>query len=45
MLEDAAKIAFEAKDDDALNYVLSKCGAANRMVAERINLMKSQLRK
>lgn len=45
MLEEAAKIAYDAKDDYSLNYVLSKCGPTTRMVAEKISLMRSQLSK
>ncbi|CAG2168046.1 unnamed protein product [Oppiella nova] len=44
LLEDAAKFAYESKDVEALDYVCSKCGPTNRMLAEKINTMKSQLR-
>lgn len=45
LLEDAATIAFESRDERALDYVLSKCNAGNRMLVEKINTMKSQLNK
>ncbi|XP_054162261.1 vacuolar protein sorting-associated protein 16 homolog [Oppia nitens] len=43
LLEDAAKFAFEAKDIEALDYVLSKCGPTNRMLADKIITLKSQI--
>ncbi|KAG1669936.1 Vacuolar protein sorting-associated protein 16 [Nymphon striatum] len=42
-LEEACKVAFEQKDEAALNHIQSKCGAANRMLAEKIAVMKAQL--
>ncbi|XP_077525219.1 vacuolar protein sorting-associated protein 16 homolog [Amblyomma americanum] len=42
-LEEAAKVAFEQKDDSALNFILTKCTAANRAVSEKIATMKQQL--
>lgn len=42
-LEEAAKVAYEQKDDSALNFILSKCTAANRAVSEKIATMKQQL--
>jgi len=44
LLEDAAKFGFEAKDVEALDYVLSKCGPTNRILAEKISSMKNQLK-
>ncbi|KAH8023314.1 hypothetical protein HPB51_011757 [Rhipicephalus microplus] len=42
-LEEAAKVAFEQKDEGALNFILSKCTAANRAVGDKIATMKQQL--
>jgi len=42
-LEQAAEIAFQNKNEDELNLVLSKCAATNRSLAERINSMKFTL--
>ncbi|CAG2117553.1 unnamed protein product [Medioppia subpectinata] len=44
LLEDAAKFAFEAKDVEALDYVSSRCGPTNRLLADKITTMKNQLR-
>ena len=42
-LEQAAELAFHNKNEDELNLVLSKCATTNRLLADRINSMKSQL--
>lgn len=42
-LDEAAKFAFEQKDENALNFILSKCTAANRAISEKISTMKQQL--
>uniref|UniRef100_A0A131XNR4 Vacuolar protein sorting-associated protein 16 homolog n=1 Tax=Hyalomma excavatum TaxID=257692 RepID=A0A131XNR4_9ACAR len=42
-LEEAAKVAFEQKDEGALNFILSKCTAAERAVSDKIATMKEQL--
>jgi len=42
MLEDAAKFALESKDEQALDYVISKCGPTNRLLVEKINNWKTQ---
>jgi len=42
-LDQAADLAFQNKNEDELNLVLSKCTSANRLLADRISSMKSQL--
>ena len=42
-LDQAAELAFQNKNEDELNLVLSKCTTANRSLADRINSMKLQL--
>ena len=42
-LDQAADLAFQNRNEDELNLVLSKCTSANRILADRINSMKLQL--
>jgi len=42
-LEQAAELAFHNKNGDELKLVLSKCGTSNKRLADRVNLMISQL--
>ena len=42
-LEQAAELAFQNKNEDELNLVLTRCAATNRTLADRINNMKLQL--
>ncbi|XP_015782165.1 vacuolar protein sorting-associated protein 16 homolog [Tetranychus urticae] len=43
LLEDAAKIAFMAKDVDALDYVAKRCGPGDKSLSDRIVSMRKQL--
>jgi hypothetical protein len=43
LLEQAAELAFQNKNEDELSLVLSKCTTANRVLIDRINTMKAQL--
>lgn len=42
-LDEAVTIALDLKDEHGLNYVLSKCGTANKPLMEKIESMKLQL--
>lgn len=43
LLEDAAQIAFEQKDPEALMYVQSSCGNQDRNVVEKVSAYLAQL--
>ena len=43
-LEDAARFAAEKKDAEALQYILSKCGPSNRMLADKVRAMMAQIK-
>lgn len=43
-LEDAARFAAEKKDAEALQYILTKCGPANRMLADKVRGMMTQIK-
>lgn len=43
MLEDAARLAAEQRDEYGLDCVLKRCGPQNRGLSERILEMKVQL--
>ena len=39
----AAETAFENRNEEELNFVLSKCGHADRQLVETVKSMKQQL--
>lgn len=45
MLEQAAQVAFEQKDHEALMYVQSNCGPDDKNVTDKVNSFLSQLNK
>lgn len=45
MLEQAAQVAFEQKDHEALMYVQSNCGPDDKNVTDKVNSFLAQLNK
>lgn len=44
MMEQAAQVAFEQKDSEALEHVQSKCGPEDKNVIDKVNSYLAQLK-